>query len=244
MRPLLAAGLLAALATGCAQRAQPYRFGSPMLGAASVPPTPLRGDPREAPSRPSLANRRADGIRVVSAPTIREASAAAADAVPPPPAALPAPNKLGKDAPLPTARELADLRALVGRRDARDPIPTTLALLGSLGRRAPADLADGDDPTASAPQPGDLLVFDHAVGDNEADLVAIVIARDARGVYEMIYLAGGVYRRGYVFPDNPWTRRDKDGAVLNTYLRHGKRWPSKGSHYLSGELLARVIHTR
>lgn len=244
MRPLLAAALAAALATGCAQRAQPYRFGSPMLGAATTPPAPLRADPREAPPRPALANRRADGIRVVSAPTIREASAAAADAVPAPPPALRAPHALGKDAPLPVARELADLRALVGRRDARDPVPTTLALLGSLGRRVPADLAEGDDPTASAPQPGDLLVFDHAVGDRESDLVAIVIARDARGVLEMLYLGGGVYRRGFVFPENPWTRRDKDGAVLNTYLRHGKRWPSKGSHYLAGELLARVIHTR
>lgn len=244
MRPLLAAALLAALAAGCGQRTQPYRFGSPMLGAADVPPAPLRADPREPPARPGLANRRADGIRVVSAPTIREASAAAADAVPTPPVALPAPHALAKDAPLPGVRELADLRRLVGRRDPRDAVPTTLALLASLGRRAPADLSDGVDPTASPPEPGDLLVFDHAVGDHEADLVAIVISRDARGVYEMLYLGGGVYRRGFVFPDNPWTRRDKAGAVLNTYLRHGRRWPAKGSHYLAGELLARVIHTR
>ncbi|MBL9016534.1 MAG: hypothetical protein JNL83_20260 [Myxococcales bacterium] len=247
MRPLLAAALLAALAAGCAQRAQPYRFGSPMLGAADVPPAPLRADPRapDDPSRrPALANRRADGIRVVSAPAIREASAAAAEAIPAPPPALRTPHTLAKDAPLPGARELPDLRALVGRRDARAPIPTTLALLASLGRRAPADLSEGDDPTASPPQPGDLLIFDHAVSDAEADLVAIVISRDDRGVLEMLYLGGGVYRRGFVSPDTPWTRRDKDGAVLNTFLRHGKRWPAKGSHYLAGELLARVIHTR
>jgi hypothetical protein len=246
VRPVLAAALIAIAsgAAGCAERVRPYRFSSPMLGTADLARRPLHADPAQPPPREELANRHAAPIRAVSAPQIREASAAAAEAVPVPHSVLPSPHALAKTTPLPGVRELPDLRALVGRRDARDPIPTTLALLPMLGRHAPESLAAGDDPTASAPQPGDVLVFDHAVGDAEADLVAIVIARDPRGVLEMLYLGGGVYRRGFVTPDNPWTRRDKSGAVLNTYLRHGKRWPAKGSHYLAGELLARVIHTR
>ena len=39
--------------------------------------------------------------------------------------------------------------------------------------------------------------------DGEADLLAIVVARDPRGVTEFVYLGGGVYRRGFVDPTQP-----------------------------------------
>ena len=75
------------------------------------------------------------------------------------------------------------------------------------------------------------------------DLVAIVIGRDGRGVTEFMYSGGGVIRRGFLDPTRASLRRDVDGLVLNTFLRHGKRWPPKGTRYLAGELLSHVIHT-
>lgn len=265
MRYLALASLLAAAASGaCVAHDRPHRFSSPMLGAADLPPPPLPGAP--PPARHQLENRErlahhADPIRVVSAPPIREASAAAAAqvaAVPaaqePARAALPAPHRLPSDALVPALRTPADLRALVGRRDKRDPITAALAWSRELG--APVEARTGEDVIAWATQrsalggstepaaPGDLLVFDHASSDAEADLIAVVIERDPRGVTELIYLGGGVIRRGFVDPARPRMRRDADDRIVNTFLRHGKRWPAKGSHYLAGELLAHVIHTR
>nr|MBA3462412.1 hypothetical protein [Deltaproteobacteria bacterium] len=182
----------------------------------------------------------------VSAPPIREASAAAAAAIalPDAPAPLATPHRVPAGTVLPAIREAPDLRSLVGHRDKRDPHATILSLVSAFGRTAPADLTDQrSDPTEPA-APGDLLIFDRAVSDNDADLIAIVISRDPRGVTEFLYLGGGVYRRGFVDPTRPATKRDREGAIVNTFLRHGKRWPAKGSHYLAGELLAHVIHTR
>jgi hypothetical protein len=93
-------------------------------------------------------------------------------------------------------------------------------------------------------KPGDLLVFDYTVGEEMFDLVAIAIGRDARGVTEFMYAGNGVIRRGFLEPGRASSRRDLDGLVLNTFLRHGKRWPPKGTRYLSGELLSHIIHTR
>ena len=89
--------------------------------------------------------------------------------------------------------------------------------------------------------PGDILVFDRALGDGGADLVALVIARNTRGVLEFLYTGGGVIRRGFLDPARPSMRRDLDGAVVNTFLRHGKRWPPPGTRYLAGELVVHVI---
>jgi hypothetical protein len=74
-------------------------------------------------------------------------------------------------------------------------------------------------------------------------LIAIAIARDANGVTEFIYAGGGVIRRGFVDPTRATTRRDLTGAAVNTFLRHGKQWPPKGTRYLAGELLAHVIRS-
>lgn len=257
----LAAALAAMVGAGCGTRARPYRFTSPMLGTAEVPRAPLRGDPIERPARPALANREAAGIRVVSAPVIREASAAAAEAIvaqaaaqPEARAALPAPHRLPAGTALPTIRETPGLRALVGVRDPRDAAAVALGWAHALGRTVEATTGPElvawaepagrlADPNALA-LPGDLLVFDHATSDAEADLLAIVIARDDRGVTEYLYVGNGVIRRGFVDPTRPTARRDAQAKVVNTYLRHGKRWPAKGSHYLAGELLAHVVHTQ
>jgi hypothetical protein len=180
---------------------------------------------------------------------------------------LPAPHRTGVSVPaqhgsitaaieLPRVpREPSDLRALVGQRDTREPFAIVLGWLRDLGLTVGA-ASDGPALVAWAysagrlgvpgepTRPGDVLVFDHAVGDDEADLIALVIGRDARGVTEFVYAGGGVIRRGFLDPVRPSIRRDVDGAVVNTFLRHGKQWPPKGTRYLAGELLAHVIHTR
>ena len=163
-------------------------------------------------------------------------------------------------------REPADLRALVGTRDKRDSFAIAMGWLAELGTTLVEPGSAIDMATALANKPadgpalvawasardkllgptetpvaGDVLVFDRATANVEADLIAIVVGRDARGVLEMIYSSGGVIRRGFVDPSRPSTRRDLTGAVINTFLRHGKQWPAKGTRYLAGELLAHVI---
>ncbi|MDQ3300101.1 MAG: hypothetical protein M3619_26265, partial [Myxococcota bacterium] len=91
------------------------------------------------------------------------------------------------------------------------------------------------------PERGDLLVFDRAIVDEPADLLAVVIARDERDVTEFLYLGGGVIRRGFLDASRRTVKRDAAGAIVNTFLRTGKRWPPKGTRYLAGELLVRVI---
>ena len=228
-----------------------------MLGTASVPPAPLPHATREEPALENRAPRgvRAEPIRVATAPRIREASAAAAAAVVASSALgredtrgqLPTPNRIDAAAPLPPARAPADLRARVGRRDKRDPIEAAIGWARELGMTVEPDvvawaeangrLHDADMP----PKRGDLLVFDRVNSDDPADLVGVVIARDERSVTEFLYLGGGVIRRGFVDATRPRTKRDKTGMVVNTFLRTGRRWPAKGSHYLAGEHLAHVI---
>jgi hypothetical protein len=256
--------LLVATLAACGVRERPYRFASPMLGHASVPPVPLPGDARPPPE---LANRaphgvRAAPIRIATAPRIREASAAAAAAIATETpvareetrAQLPAPHRIAVTEPLPTTHLPADLRALVGRRDARDPVAATAALARDLGLAIEATTgtelvawAEHAGRLAGPTQPaerGDLLVFDGAVSDDPADLVGIVIARDERNVTEFLYLGNGVIRRGFVDASRPNVKRDEAGAVVNTFLRTGRRWPPRGTRYLAGELLAHVIRAR
>jgi hypothetical protein len=218
---------LVAATTACAAR-QPLHATSPTDAATSASP---------APPGSSL-------IRVVTAPRIREISAA-----------LPAPHRTTTPAPIPHTP--LDLRSLVGIRDKRTSLLLAIEWAQGLGL-SPEGFAGttGDDLVAWAteshriadahdePHPGDLLIFDTAVSDAPSDLVAVVIARDDRGVTEMAYLGGGVIRRGFVDPSRPTKRRDKEQRVVNTYLRHGSKWPTKGTHYLAGELLAHVIHLR
>jgi len=298
---LSAATTLGALGTGCATRSQPYRFSSPLLGAADVPGAPLPGtDPSRPPGDTSAAPsaiasrrappRRAGGwqadaqqgaIRTVSARGIEAktpvASADAASAITseryaqqvvwsrlPAPhrggsalAALPAqPGGLTGAIELPRVREPADLRGFVGQRDSRDPLAIVLAWLADLGIATESYPSEGPALVtwaqtagklalvSDAARPGDLLVFDRATTDGPSDLFALVIARDARGVVEFMYAGHGVIRRGFLDPTRPSIRRDADGAIVNTFLRHGKQWPPAGTRYLAGELVAHVIHTR
>jgi hypothetical protein len=164
---------------------------------------------------------------------------------------LPAPHRGPVFAQPP--REPSDLRALVGTRDKRDPFAVVISWLSQLERHVAG--SDGASLVAWAESagslhspnealPGDILVFDHVDSDGRSDRIALVIARDARGVTEFLYAGGGIIRRGFMDPDRPSLRRDSDGAVLNTFMRHGRRWPPEGTRYLAGELVSHSIRTR
>lgn len=249
----VALGSLLVLAA-CTTRVRPVQFASPMLGGADVPPEPL-SDVR----RPTSGVRPDSRTPDVAVAPIRVASAAAADAVGDRAhtivwSGLPAPHRIAADAALPAIHAPSDLRALVGRRDKRDPLTEVLGWAHALGTQieaasgaelvAAGATADRLAAPTSVIEPGDLLIFDRTDSDRESDLVALAIARDSRGVVELIYVAGGVVRRGFADPHRPARRRDANGSVVNTFLRAGKRWPPKGTHYLAGELLAHVVRGR
>lgn len=166
---------------------------------------------------------------------------------------LPAPNRKTEPG-LPAVRQPADLRALTGLRDGRDPTDVALDWLRQLGHRVDSRsidelvtralrrdrLRDRSEP----PDPGDVLVFERTETDVDLDRIAIVVDRDARGVSEIVYLAGGVIRRGFIDAARPTLHRDDKGRIVNTFVRHVRRWPPRGTRYLAGELLVHVIHSR
>ncbi len=153
------------------------------------------------------------------------------------------------------------LLAIVGTRDEAPPLAWALAASTSLGGKFDEfDRTSGAAMLASAERasrvtrvsadlaahvaPGDLLVFDRAVAGAPASLVAVATSVDARGVITMMYLGGGIVRRGLLCPATPSKRRDAGGAALNTYLRHNKDWPPEGTKFLAGELVAASIRAR
>lgn len=237
--------------------------------AIAVAPTALAGclSRAPAPAAPTLVaatrpapprSLRSPEIRVVSAPRIREVSAAGIAPrrdlhdLPPP---LPAPHRIRAGVPLPEIHGPFELRTLIGRRDPRDPLAAVLAWSRRL-TGTPFTAATGPDlveratrdqrlrAVTHAANPGDLLVFGRAVDGTAADLVAVVVARDDRGVIEFVYLGNGIVRRGFVDPARPRTKRDTHGRTVNTFIRHGRRFPPKGTRYLSGELLSHIISVR
>jgi hypothetical protein len=156
---------------------------------------------------------------------------------------LPAPHRANPAAG--AIRSPVDLRRQVGRRDPRSSVAAALAWMAELGTHLQVDTtaelvawAEHSQrvyPASEPPRAGDLLVLDR-------ELVAIAVARDARGVTELIYLAGGVVRRGFLDAARPTLHRDPDGATVNTFLRHGKR--STPKRHLAGAQLAHVIRIR
>jgi hypothetical protein len=204
----------------------------PSVVGAEPDPMPTEETFGELPPLPNA--------RVVSAPLIREVSMGAAR------------PQLPAEPPPPPPSKLADLRKLVGSRpkDIRDPALLALAWARALHGIA-IDANSGPRLVAWARKaqrlgapgtagPGDLLVFDRTEGDH-ADLVGLVVERDPRGVLEFVYLGGEVIRRGFVDPARPSMARDGVGAAVNTFLRHGRRHPPKGTRYLAGELVSHAI---
>jgi hypothetical protein len=250
-------------------RAAPAAAAAPRA-SDPMPPEDPPTSPIRVVSAPPIRAVSASPIRVVSAPPIRAVSAAAPYAPLPAPSLAPAPASSeppcdidraqlraphrGADPPPPPPRAPLDLRDLVGRRDPRDSLTAVAAWSRALG--APLATPSGAAllswatesrrlfPATEPPLPGDLLVFHRALSDAPADLIALVLDRDARGVTEFLYVASGVIRRGLVDASRPAVHRDARGATVNTYLRHVRRWPARGQHYLAGELLGHVVHMR
>ncbi len=257
MRALPSFGLIALVATGCGSRGLLLMDPPPRsLSVLSAEPA------RDGATADRQASSRAPRIERA------EHALAPPDpvAVPPPPGpaptawtALPAPHRAAKaTTPTPTPRTPAAARALTGTRDARDPLAYALTVAGGLTGRAHPDLADGaalltwagrkgalaayeaasDAATPPTIEPGDLLVFDGAVGGAPSSLVAVVVGRDHRGVFELSYLAAGVIRRGFVDPARPRVTRDRDRRIVNSFLRHTGDHPPRGTRFRAGELLA------
>ncbi len=155
----------------------------------------------------------------------------------------PVPRTLG------AAADPIEPRSWVGVRDDRDPLLAVLELCGRRNPRCP----QGEDNVAllrnreawlaasTAFTVGDLLLFDRVGLDNGEQIFALVTARQARGVFELAYLAAGVWRRGFIDPARPRLHRDGSGAVVNTFLRHRRARLPQGTRFLTGELLIGVL---
>lgn len=153
-------------AAGCATRAQPFRFSSPMLGQADVPPawSAAPGDPNARYRRPeadtTITVQRGIHLTPVEDPrpgTIRVASAQAASDVAAVAEAngvvlsrLPANHRFDDNEPHATLHEPTDLRELVGRRDVRDSVTAALAWSAELGATIDLDLARPDAPAKAS----------------------------------------------------------------------------------------------
>jgi hypothetical protein len=172
---------------------------------------------------------------------------------------LPTPHRAETKGPavIPERASVGGLRALTGTRVTDDPMAFAIRAAVALtdAKRVPDPVpTDGEKLAAWAAEnatlvegevkAGDLLVFDHAVGDRPASLWAVAISKDARGVIEMIYVGAGVVRRGFVDPEAPHVARDASRTIHNTYLRHTKDWPPKGTRFLAGELLGVTYRLR
>lgn len=286
----LAITLVVGASGGCVGRTQPYRFSSPLLGGADVPPTftAKPADPNARWRRPPvddtitvqnglhpsprtpMEDPRPGAIRVASAQAAAEV-ATGLDWM-----HLPAAQAVPLDAPHSPLHEPADLRALVGHRDSHDSVTAALGWSTELGAplalhltvpaqpahpsgrtRAAATIAASlantrtllawsrdHDRASDEIEPGSLLVFSRTESDDAPDLVALAIGRDARGVTEFIYCAGGAIRRGFMDRAHAARRRDSAGDIENTFLRTGNRWPPSGTHYLAGELFVTAIRPR
>jgi hypothetical protein len=257
---LLAALAGSGLGAGCAQGDRPYRFSSPLIGGAELPSVrdpdarheagPSR-DPRDPAVAPRDRPPRAPRPKAMAMAPVRRAlePAAVARHLPPKP---PAPRRGAPPDPPRTLGAKADPgepRSWVGVRDDSDPLSAVLALCARANPRCPQpgdELAllrqrDAWLPASTPFAVGDLLRFDRVGLDNGEQIFALVTARQARGVFELAYLAAGVWRRGLIDPMRPRLHRDGSGAVVNTYLRHHRAKLPEGTRFLSGELLAGVL---
>lgn len=142
-----------------------------------------------------------------------------------------------------------DPRSWVGVRDDSDPVRAVVALCARKNPRCPSrqeDLAllaqrEAWLPASTPFTVGDLLLFDRVGLDNGEQIVALVTARQQRGVFELAYLAAGVWRRGLIDPMRPRLHRDGEGRVVNTFLRHRRAALPEGTRFLTGELLVGVL---
>jgi hypothetical protein len=226
------------LVAGCATRATPYRFESPLIGGvtAAIDTPRATVDDEDEPPWEKPAKKQPVITREDIDPMPRE------EPVVPQVAGLPAPHRTEA---APAEIDPAKLRALVGVRVTDESNQFAVAVAAAIaGKPAPTVSADGETllawMTQNASQvtdlrPGDVVYFDRAIAGRDASLWAVVL--ENRTVVEILFVGGGIVRRGFVDPTQPRTARDRSGRIHNTFLRFGKDWPPKGTRYLSGELL-------
>lgn len=218
--------LLGIGAAACARRDAPYRFRAPLLTAVRAPElrTARRTTPPPSPRSYELRSR--------SAPPARRAS----------------------EPPRTSAPVLTDglggaLRARVGERHEQTPLAFALAVAADLGPGLSPEVRSVETGAAlwslaekrgavgdATPLTGDLVVFDAVDDDEPASLVAVVIATDPRAAVELLYLARGIVRRGWVTPSRPDEQRDQRGRILNTFVRAGRPADPLDTRYLAGQL--------
>ena len=95
--------------------------------------------------------------------------------------------------------------------------------------------------------PGDILFFDtQGVAPRPAcaDRVGIVESVGASGRLTFVEAQGGRVRRSFVDPAHPSSRRDTQGEILNSFLRHIRIDDPPGARYFAGEMLCGVARTR
>jgi hypothetical protein len=265
MRWILALGL-----AGCATSAAPYRFSSGLISGISAKveiegdadeARPSRRDqPRRATAtataspRPRHRVARTTSIERGDLPLAgdplprEERSEQSASGVVL--SRLPSPHRTDGPTPAMIPPTVADLRALTGTRVTDEPLAFALDAASALTRHQVTPMpADGEAfaiwaathaTVVTETRPGDLVIFDRAIANQPASLVAVALGRDDRGVIEILYVAAGVVRRGFVDPAHPKVARDNQRRTRNTFLRHGKDWPPRGTRYLTGELLAAI----
>jgi hypothetical protein len=247
---------LSLLAGGCARRASAYHFRAPLVGAVNSSAWLSQPDPAPGRLPDAEPGRRYRDVGVDH----RRAGAPAR------PAARPSVRLAIASEPLRGAASgdqlAAALRQLVGRRD-QDSSHVRLALsalqelgagldpsllaardgpaLRELAGERGALLADGEAAVTARPRLGDLLLFDRVEEDRPASLIAIVVSTDSRDVVEFVYLARGVVRRGYLSRAHPADKRDADGRVLNTFIRHSDGGDPADTRYLAGELYGGLV---
>jgi hypothetical protein len=247
--------LVIVAASGCARRASAYHFRAPLVGAVNASAWLSQPDPAPGPLPDAEPARRYRDVGVDH----RRAAVRKPAARPPVRLAIASKPLRGGGSGDQLA---AALRHLVGRRDpdsshvafalsglqelgagldssllaARDG-PSLRALAGERG----ALFADGEAALTARPRLGDLLLFDRVEGDKPASLVGVVVSTDSRGVVEFIHLSRGVVRRGYLSRAHPADKRDADGRVLNTFIRHSDGGDPADTRYLAGELYGGLV---
>ncbi len=171
---------------------------------------------------------------------------------------LPAPHRVA--AAIVAAPETPQAaRAMVGMRDTRDGVRFALevaaALVGTAAIDHPGDgvafvrwaqergvwapLVPGTKLAEGTLEMGDLVVI-----DGPELTLAVVLGTDERGVTDLVYLGRGVVRRGHLDVARPRLARDREGRVVNSYVRHGSSHPPAGTRYLAGELASGRVRIR
>jgi hypothetical protein len=162
-----------------------------------------------------------------------------------------APDDRAERQPDAPSMSLADtLRSMVGNRHAKAVTDVDLVLnaLEALGTVLDDDLAGvttGAEMLALADERGaigdgetvllgDLIVLHDSSTDDP--VIAIVVGIDDRGTIEIIHLSRRVVRRSFLTIDIPKKKRDADGVVLNTLIRHKEGNVPRGTKYLAGQL--------